>query len=552
MKVRSKIILIVLPLIVSTLSIAGFSSSFAAQNAITRIAVDFLGFKAKELKKYADNQWDLLVSNRLIDRPQYLEISKKAIASYASTLVRSDTERIIAIHPDLGIVFDTSNEPLSSEDISTLRESLTSKKEGWTIMSLSNEDRVGQAFFFAPFNWWVYISEARNVFYQEVSNILKQTLIIMGIAACIAIIMLMIFVQIIINPLGKVVKSMKEIITHNDLNQRVPVQFNDEVGELAGTFNVMIQELDKAYSQIKNFAFQSVLAEKREKKIRNIFQKYVPKDVIDKVFINPEAMLVGDKRRLAIFFSDIRSFTTISEGLTPEELVQTLNRYFSIMVDIIVSEGGIVDKYIGDAIMAFYGAPIKGDNDALSAVNAALGMIDAIQIFNEKQREQNQPEFNTGIGINYGLVTVGNIGSDKKMDYTVIGDEVNLASRLEGLTKKYGQKLIFSEAVYRRVKSEYPCRLVDKVVVKGKTTGENIYTAKRVLTAEEEKIWNHHHAGLSFYYAKDFKNALKYFDRILIFDPDDVIAKIYKERSKIYIATPPDEGWVGLEVLKEK
>ncbi|GAB1458041.1 hypothetical protein MASR2M48_33490 [Spirochaetota bacterium] len=203
----------------------------------------------------------------------------------------------------------------------------------------------------------------------------------------------------------------------------------------------MLDELQKAYDQIKKYAFETVLAQKKEEKIRHIFQKFVPQELIDRFFQNPEAMLVGENRELAVLFSDIRSFTSISETMKPDDLVNSLNHYFSSMVDIIMSHNGVIDKYIGDAIMAFFGAPVRRDDDAISSIKAALDMIEALDHFNEQQRGLGKPEFKIGIGINYGIVTVGNIGCDKKMDYTVIGDMVNLASRLEGLYKRFASNL---------------------------------------------------------------------------------------------------------------
>ncbi len=137
-----------------------------------------------------------------------------------------------------------------------------------------------------------------------------------------------------------------------------------------------------------------------------------------------------------MLFSDIRGFTTISEGMSPDDLVSSLNRYFSGQVDIIMNRSGIVDKYIGDAIMAFFGAPVTHDDDALQAILAGIEMSEAVEDFNRQQKELGKPEFHIGVGINYGIVTVGNIGTDKKMDYTVIGDMVNLASRLEGSPRR--------------------------------------------------------------------------------------------------------------------
>jgi class 3 adenylate cyclase len=334
---------------------------------------------------------------------------------------------------------------------------------------------------------------------------------------------------------------MREIISTSDLSKRVEIMYKDETGELGHSFNLMIGELEKAYEQIKGYALKAVIAQHKEQKIRNIFQKYVPRDVIDQFFINPEAALIGQDRVLAVLFSDIRSFTSISEQLTPNEIVESLNMYFSRMVDIIMNRDGIVDKYIGDAIMAFFGAPIKHDDDALQAARVGLEMIEALHDFNEEQRRLDRPEFKIGIGINYGLVTVGNIGSEKKMDYTVIGDMVNLASRLEGLTKQYGCPLIVSASVHRKIKDKLPCRLLDRVTVKGKEEPVGIYSVQRSLTPREGEGWEKYASGIESFYGRDFRKAAGFFHEATQLIPGDVPAELFYSRAEEYILSPPED-----------
>jgi class 3 adenylate cyclase len=345
---------------------------------------------------------------------------------------------------------------------------------------------------------------------------------------------------------------MNRIIKSTDLSSRVGVEYRDETGQLAHTFNIMIGELEKAYKQIKRYAFDAVLSQKKEQRIRQIFQKYVPQDLIEKFFAAPESMLVGDNRVLAILFSDIRSFTTISESMAPDDLVNSLNRYFSGQVDIIMNRNGIVDKYIGDAIMAFWGAPVKHDDDALQSVLSGLDMIEALGEFNARQRELGKPEFRLGIGINYGIVTVGNIGSERKMDYTVIGDSVNLASRMEGLTKAYHQEILISEFLYREIQDRLPVRLLDTVAVKGKTRGVKIYTCKRSLSPDEEKAWTLHNEGMELYYKRSFKDGARKFQEVLNILPGDFNAESLLVRCRSYDTDPPPEGWDGVEVMKTK
>jgi class 3 adenylate cyclase/HAMP domain-containing protein len=550
--IRVKIILIVLPLLVSTLLISGIISSFSARSGMTRIAIESLGFKAEELEKYAENQWNLLVTNELTERVEYVDVAKKAVGSFASSIIRTETELIFAVDLDLNVVMNTNVIDLGVDEEFILKQVVNEREQGWVEVSAAGKDRVGNAFVFEPFGWHVFVTEDEQSFYREVSQIQRQSVIILSGSIVLSLILLLMFTGYLTRPLRRVAGAMRDIITDNDMSKRVQVEFKDEIGELAHTFNIMIDQLEKAYGKIKEFAFQAVLAQKNEHRVRNIFQKYVPKDVIDSLFMNPEKMLVGDNRVLAILFSDIRSFTTISEGFMPDELVDTLNKYFSILVDIIMQHGGIVDKYIGDAIMAFFGAPVKRENDAEDAIRAALEMQVALQTFNKSHQESGKPVFKTGIGVNYGVVTVGNIGSEKKMDYTIIGDMVNLGSRLEGLTKYYHQDLIFSESVYRKIKERVPCRMIDKVVVKGKTQGEKIYTAKLGLSDREKQAWRHHHTGLKLYYTKSFQKAKQYFEAAGKLLGEDYVATEFMTRCDRYISSAPPADWDGQEIITQK
>jgi len=550
--IRPKIILSVLPLLIASLGITGAVSSLSARSGLTRIAMQFLGFKSQELNKYAENQWNLLVQNNLADQQEYVQVSKNAVASYAATLVRSRSEVIFGMNTGGNITFSTQDVDPEPDELARLAAMVDTAREGWIEFSLAGTSRVGDVFFYEPFGWSFFVSEEREAFYREVTQITLQSGIILGGAVAVSVILLLIFAGYLTRPIKRVVRTMRGIIEENDLSQRVAVEYRDEIGNLANTFNIMVSELEKAYQQIKGFAFKAVMAQRNEHKVRNIFQKYVPNDVIDTIFSNPESMLVGENRVLAILFSDIRSFTTISEGFMPDELVAALNRYFEIMVDIIMEHGGVIDKYIGDAIMAFFGAPVKHPDDALQSVFAALEMQEALKDFNRQQQADGRPAFITGIGINYGVVTVGNIGSEKKMDYTVIGDMVNLGSRLEGLTKPYKQDVIFSNSVYQKVKGELPCRLIDRVVVKGKTMGEKIFTAQKSLTDPEREAWADYHKGLKWYYGRDFKRAVRFFENCKKRIPDDYLSQMFIERSRRYISSPPPEDWTGVEILTSK
>jgi class 3 adenylate cyclase/HAMP domain-containing protein len=562
-KIRSKIILVVLPLIIVTLILAETASYFNAINGVNRVARQFLGFKAVQLENYAANQWELLAENGYAGRPDMQAAVQNAVEIYAKSISLSDTELIFAVNGTGEVVMSSS--PLSVEEAERgpLLDRLEGEREGITTVRIGGEDRVIRAFYFSPFQWYIVISELESVFYQDAYRIAWQTLMVLAAAILVPIVLLLLFTARLTGPLGRVVAAMQGIIAGGDLSGRVAVEYRDETGKLAYTFNLMIAALERAYGQIKGHAFQAVLAGKKEQRIRQIFQKYVPRDLIDQFFASPESMLVGENRSLAILFSDIRSFTTISESLAPDEMVQSLNRYFSGQVDIIMNRQGIVDKYMGDAIMAFWGAPVKHEDDAIQAVMAGLDMLDALRAFNEGQKRAGKPEFRIGIGINFGTVTVGNIGSERKMDYTVIGDPVNLASRLEGLTKIYREEILISEAVYGELRraglleasaqgTSLPCRFLDTVAVKGKKRGVKIYTIRRSLSPAETKAWALHNQGMELYYRRAFTEAGMKFQEMLSLLPRDLAATAMLQRCNRYAKTPPAPDWDGIEVMQTK
>ena len=216
--------------------------------------------------------------------------------------------------------------------------------------------------------------------------------------------------------------------------------------------------------------------EENVKFIRNTFSKFVSSDVVDELLTNPDAIALGGaKKEVSVFFSDVRGFTTISEALGPEELVHLLNEYLTEMTELIIEYRGTIDKYMGDAIMAFWGAPAKNDDHAYYACVAAISQYRALQELQKKWSERNIPVLDIGIGINTGPAVVGNMGSSRRMDYTLMGDTVNLGSRLEGITKQYGVKICISEYTYERVKDRVYARELDLVRVKGKLEPVRIY-----------------------------------------------------------------------------
>lgn len=256
------------------------------------------------------------------------------------------------------------------------------------------------------------------------------------------------------------------------------------------TFNLITVLPSVTIEQIVVFVaiigFRILTEEENVKYIRQTFSKFVSKDVVDELLKHPDNLaLGGSKREITIFFSDVRGFTTISEQLGPEDLVKLLNEYLSAMTDIIIEYKGTIDKYMGDAIMAFWGAPVPLEDHAYYACVAALAQLDYLKILQQKWAERNVPVIDIGCGLNSGPAVVGNMGSSHRMEYTCMGDTINLGSRLEGSNKMYTTNVIISEYTYEKVKDRVVTRELDLVRVKGKTQPVRIYELLGITNPED-------------------------------------------------------------------
>lgn len=295
--------------------------------------------------------------------------------------------------------------------------------------------------------------------------------------------------------------------------------------------------------------------EKKKKQLKSTFSKYVSPAVVDELLKSAENLKLGGKRqRMSVFFSDVRGFTTISEKLAPEELSRVLNLYLTPMTEIVFKNKGTLDKYIGDAVMAFFGAPIADAHHPAQACRCALESLEKLKEIQKDFEAQKLPHIDIGIGINTGEMSVGNMGSNIVQNYTVMGDSVNLASRLEGITKEYGVRIVISEYTYNDVKEQFIAREIDKVKVKGKNLPVAIYE----LIAEKNKApVNTEHLRLfseayQLYMQKNFKQALEKFQEALKAKEDDKTAKLFIHRCEDFIADPPDENWDGVYTMKTK
>ncbi|HJW80726.1 MAG TPA: adenylate/guanylate cyclase domain-containing protein, partial [Acidiferrobacterales bacterium] len=241
--------------------------------------------------------------------------------------------------------------------------------------------------------------------------------------------------------------------------------------------NVVYPALLIALLYVSSTLVHYFTAEREKRQIKNAFQHYVPVAVVDQILHNIDNLgLGGDKRELTVLFSDIRGFTGIAEGLSPEALVQLLNDYLTQMTDKVFQHDGLLDKYIGDAIMAVYGAPIPHPQHARLACRTAVDMMQQLRRMQAGWKQRGLPGMDIGIGINTGPMVVGNMGSRTRFDYTVIGDAVNLGARIEALNKQYGSHILISEFTWRQVKDEFPqAREIDVTTVRGRTEPVRLY-----------------------------------------------------------------------------
>ena len=293
-----------------------------------------------------------------------------------------------------------------------------------------------------------------------------------------------------------------------------------------------------------------------EKRMKSTMSRYMDSGLADKLLEGGEDVLGGKSSIATVLFSDIRSFTTLTEELGAQETVSLLNEYFTIMVDCIQNEGGMLDKFIGDAIMAVFGMPFPHDDDPDRGLRTAISMMTELNDFNYTRIKAGKRTIDHGVGLNTDFVVSGNIGSPKRMDYTVIGDGVNLAARLESGCKQYGAKILISEHTMKNLKSTYRTREVDKVIVKRKPKPVGVF---EVLDYHKEDTFPNmietlecFNNGVSYYKKGDWAASKKMFQKALKLNPDDRCSKMYIERCDYLAKNRPAGKWDGVWVMKTK
>lgn len=328
------------------------------------------------------------------------------------------------------------------------------------------------------------------------------------------------------------------------LDTVVPVTSRDEIGRLTQAFNAMVGEL------------------RVKAQIREVFGRYVDPRIVSGLIDRPELTdPKGSRRRMTILFCDMQGFTSFSEGMTPAGLVNVLNRYLTVISDPVHRNDGIIDKYIGDALMAFWGPPFTGvDEQARFACYAALEQMARMPSFQEELPDligmrHGVPKIAVRVGIATGEVVVGNIGSESTRSYTVIGDTVNLASRLEGASKAYGTRILINEAAQNLAADAIETREIDSVLVVGKSEPERIFELlgrKGEITADMRELRDTYAAALGHYRVQEWEAAAGGFRNCLAINPDDGPSKTFLARVAHFRDQPPSDDWAGVWSLLTK
>jgi len=364
----------------------------------------------------------------------------------------------------------------------------------------------------------------------------SRSLIFAGLIILLAIPIAMYNARLMSRPLNKLAKAADRI-RHFNLDSPVDVESN--IAE--------ISDLSKAVK-----AMQSSLSS---------FGRYVPTTLVKRMLLTGmDPVLGGSRREATLLFTDIADFTSIAEGMEAEKLMLTMSEYMQGVGSVILEHGGTIDKYIGDAIMAFWNAPVRQEEHAILACEAAIHAREASRALNEAWRSKGMPELYTRFGIHTGETIIGNVGSDDRINYTAMGAPVNLASRLEGLNKYYGTQILVSETVVERVEGRFAFRSVGKVMPKGLSVPIKIFelmgrAEEYVCTLDSEEgtcaieMWE---TGFASYEARKFDDAAEIFEKCLRADPSDHLAATMMERARSLAEYPPGENWDMTDVFKNK
>lgn len=384
---------------------------------------------------------------------------------------------------------------------------------------------------FGSNHWLIGVVIPESAFVSELQKISLTLVIVSLILLILGLLGVSKLVTLVVRPLKNLVKQTEKI-----------KQFE-------------LEEEGRVNSRIKEIMLLSNSLEAMKQGLRS-FKKYVPAALVRQLIeAGEDARVGGTKRQLAIFFSDIKNFTGISEIENPNQLMEHVCEYLDELSHIIIENRGTIDKYIGDSIMAFWGAPLPESHSCEQAAIAAIHCVRRLKELNRRWRAEGKPAYMTRIGLHLGEAIVGNLGSAERLSYTAIGDAINVASRLEGLNKLYGTQIIVSRSVFEEIKHRFVLRMLDCVAVKGKTEGHFIY---ELMTEDEMHLqFNIHHyrecfaKGFQAYKEGNWDDAIAHFSKCVEINVDDTVAPLFIYRCEHFKVTPPS-SWDGVWHISEK
>jgi len=371
-----------------------------------------------------------------------------------------DRKGNLLAHPDASLLANTEN--LASLEI--VKQLLSGKFNNGQTRYVEEESKEAHLGAFAQVGFGglgvvAEVPEAKA--FEAAKRVQYRSLLVAALVLCIAFLGGFLYSSTLTWPIKQLAHAAEKI-AHGDFNIKLKPRSRDELGDLSVAFNEMAMGLEE------------------RDRVKETFNKFHNKEIAEKL-LSGEVKLGGDRKTATVFFSDIRGFTSLSESMSPEEVVVMLNEYMTRMVGVIRRYGGVVDKYVGDAIMALWGVPVEGEDDAAQAVRACLAMRIELAELNAIRIARGQEALKIGMGLNRGMVIAGNIGSDEKMEYTVIGDSVNTASRIESMTKEFGTDLLVSQSVADELKGQFIFTPCEAVRVKGKADALQIFRVEGYL-----------------------------------------------------------------------
>lgn len=385
------------------------------------------------------------------------------------------------------------------------------------------------------------ITGATDRMSQTMGDEIAQQIVVISLIAALAMGIALLLAYLAARSATKPLIEMQKaagLIANGNFEQQVAVRTKDEIGELGQAINDMIAGL------------------KEREFVKKTFKRYVAASVVDEILRDhTKAELGGERREVTVFFSDLSGFTSLSETMQPDVLVSMLNQYLHAMTDAILTVEGTIDKYIGDAIVAFWGAPVAKGEDAVRACKAALMNFQKLHELWIDWEKRGLPRLNMRIGIHTGPVVVGNIGTEAFQSYTTIGDTTNTASRLEGVNKFYGTRILIGESTRRDAGDAIVAREIDLIAVKGKSEVVRVYELVGMAGEVDQATLDALHCfeqALALYRSRDWEGAMKMFQHVIELRSEDGASRVFIDRINRYRTTPPAEGWDGSFVVLEK